>query len=60
MGDEAGVVGPIIEGDLLVVDEQKPVQHDGLVVVELDGEKRLFSSHRIGVLMRLMPTAGHY
>ncbi|MDT0501625.1 MULTISPECIES: S24 family peptidase [unclassified Halomonas] len=58
VSEDAGVGGPLMEGDLLVVDEQKPAQHDDLVVVELDGEQRLFSSHRIGGRMRLIPTAG--
>jgi SOS-response transcriptional repressor LexA len=57
VSEDAGVGGPLMEGDLLVVDEQKPAQHADLVV-ELDGEQRLFSSHRIGGRMRLMPTAG--
>ncbi len=58
VSEDAGVGGPLVEGDLLVVDEQKPVQHDDLVVIELDGEQRLFRSHRIGGRMRLIPTAG--
>lgn len=58
VSEEAGVGGPLMEGDLLVVDEQKPAQHADLVVVELDGEQRLFSSHRVGGRMRLIPTAG--
>lgn len=58
VSEDAGGGGPLMEGDLLVVDEQKPAQHADLVVVELDGEQRLFSSHRIGGRMWLMPTAG--
>lgn len=58
VSEDAGVGGPLMEGDLLVVDEQKPAQHADLVVVELEGEQRLFSSHRIGGRMRLIPTAG--
>ncbi|MDI5893065.1 LexA family protein [Halomonas rhizosphaerae] len=58
VSEEAGVVGPLMEGDLLVVDEQKPAQHADLVVVEVEGEQRLFNSHRIGGRVRLIPTAG--
>ncbi|MBS8268595.1 hypothetical protein DYI26_07615 [Halomonas litopenaei] len=56
--EEAGVSGPLVEGDLLVVDEQKHAQHADLVVVEVHGEQRLFSSHCVGGQMRLMSTAG--
>lgn len=58
VSDEAGVDGPIIEGDVLVVDEARPVEHADLVVVDLDGEQRLFRSHRIGGSYRLMPAGG--
>ncbi len=58
VSEEAGVVGPLMEGDLLVVDEQKPAQHADLVIVEVEGEQRLFNSHRIGGRVRLIPTAG--
>jgi SOS-response transcriptional repressor LexA len=55
---EAGVAGPIIEGDVLVVDEARPVEHAALVVVELDNQYRLYRSHRIGGGFRLMPASG--
>ncbi|KAA0011178.1 hypothetical protein F0A17_13720 [Billgrantia pellis] len=55
---EAGVSGPIMEGDLLIVDEGRSVSHADLVVAELDGEQRLFRTHRIGGAYRLLPTAG--
>jgi len=58
VSEEAGVSGPIMEGDLLVVDEARPVQHADLVVAEMDGEQRLFRTHRIGGAYRLLPTAG--
>ncbi|QOR38220.1 hypothetical protein HNO52_06620 [Billgrantia diversa] len=35
VSDEAGVNGPIMEGDQLVVDEARPVRHADLVVAEL-------------------------
>ncbi|GAA0587522.1 hypothetical protein ACFQH5_16745 [Halomonas salifodinae] len=55
---EAGVDGPVIEGDVLVVDEARAPGHADLVVAEVEGEQRLFRTHRIGGRMRLMPTAG--
>ncbi|MCK0744128.1 hypothetical protein [Chromohalobacter nigrandesensis] len=58
VSEDAGVEGPIIEGDVLVVDEQRPAQHADLVVMDWQGETLLFSSHRIGGRLRLMPTAG--
>jgi len=56
--DGAGVAGPIIEGDVLVVDEARPVQHADLVVVETGEGLRLFQSHRIGGRFRLVPASG--
>lgn len=58
VSDEAGVDGPVIEGDCLVVDESRPVQHGDLVVAEIDREYRLFISHRIGGRFRLLPAGG--
>lgn len=55
---EAGVDGPVIEGDVLVVDEARPVQHADLVVVQAGHALRLCRSHRIGGQFRLLPTAG--
>lgn len=58
VSDEAGVDGPVIEGDVLVVDESRPVEHAGLVVVEIESQYRLYRSHRIGGSYRLMPACG--
>lgn len=58
VSDEAGVDGLVIEGDCLVVDEARPVQHGDLVVVEVEREYRLFVSHRIGGRFRLLPAGG--
>ncbi|SDJ88676.1 S24 family peptidase [Billgrantia gudaonensis] len=58
VSDEAGVEGPIIEGDVLVVDEAQPVQHADLVVVEVESQLRLYRSHRIGGAFRLVPACG--
>lgn len=54
----AGVQGQIIEGDVLVVDEVRPVQHADLVVVETGEGLGLFFSHRMGGRYRLMPASG--
>ena len=58
VSDGAGVAGPIIEGDVLVVDEARPVQHADLVVVETAEGLRLFRSHRIGGSFRMVPASG--
>lgn len=58
VSDEAGVNGPIIEGDVLVVDEARPVEHADLVVVETGEGLSLYRSHRIGGGYRLMPAGG--
>jgi hypothetical protein len=55
---KAGVEGPIIEGDVLVVDEARPMQHADLVVVETGEGLVLFRSHRIGGRFRLVPAGG--
>lgn len=58
VSDEAGVEGPVIEGDVLVVDEARAPGHADLVVAEVEGEQRLFRTHRIGGTFRLLPTLG--
>jgi DNA polymerase V len=58
VSDEAGVEGPVIEGDVLVVDEERPVQHADLVVVEVESQFRLYKSHRVGGRCRLVPASG--
>lgn len=58
VGEGAGVAGPIIEGDVLVVDEARPVQHADMVVVETGEGLGLYYSHRIGGAMRLVPASG--
>ncbi|SFT96568.1 hypothetical protein [Halomonas saccharevitans] len=58
LSEEAGVEGPLIEGDVLVVDEARPVQHGDLVVVETGEGLGLFKSHRIGGRFRLLPASG--
>lgn len=58
VGEDAGVEGEIIEGDVLVIDEARPVQHGDLVVVQGEESLRLCRSHRIGGRFRLMRTSG--
>ncbi|SDG27349.1 hypothetical protein SAMN05216571_10814 [Onishia taeanensis] len=58
VSEEAGVDGEIIEGDVLVVDEARPVQHGDLVVVVIDEAYQLFQGHRIGGAVRLLPASG--
>ena len=58
VGEDAGVDGEIIEGDVLVIDEARPVQHGDLVAVQGEDSLQLCRSHRIGGRFRLMQTAG--
>lgn len=58
VSDGSGVSGPLMEGDVLVVDEARTIGHADLVVAEVEQEYRLFHSHRIGGRFRLLPTAG--
>ncbi|RAH37538.1 hypothetical protein [Halomonas sp. SL1] len=58
VGEDAGVDGEIIEGDVLVIDEARPVQHGDLVVVQGEDSLRLCRSHRVGGRFRLMRTSG--
>lgn len=48
VSDEAGVEGEVIEGDVLVVDESKVLQHGDLAILEVEKQLRLFRSHRVG------------
>lgn len=54
VGEDAGVDGEIIEGDVLVIDEARPVQHGDLVVVQGGNSLRLCRSYRIGGRCRLI------
>ena len=58
VSEDAGVEGEIIEGDVLVIDEARPVQHGDLVAVQGEEALRLCRSHRIGGRFRLVCTAG--
>ncbi|SDK78115.1 hypothetical protein SAMN05661010_00060 [Modicisalibacter muralis] len=55
IGEEAGVDGPLIEGDVLVVDEARTAQHDDLVIVDCDEEQRLYQAFRLGGSLLLIP-----
>ncbi|MDN3562128.1 hypothetical protein [Vreelandella neptunia] len=55
---EAGVHGPVIEGDVLLVDESRSLGHDDLVVVEMDDALHLYKTFRIGPRFRLLPPNG--
>ncbi|MCP1318366.1 hypothetical protein [Vreelandella lionensis] len=47
-----------MEGDVLVVDEAQLYGRANLVVSEVEGEFRLFKTHRVGSRCRLMPPSG--
>ena len=58
VGPEAGVHGPVIEGDVLVVDESHSLGHDDLAVVEIDDALHLYKTFRVGSRYRLLPLNG--
>ncbi|MGP9665982.1 hypothetical protein ACT3TY_15340 [Halomonas sp. AOP22-C1-8] len=58
VSEEATPGGPWMEGDVLVVDEARSFGHADLVVAEVEGEYRLFKSHRVGSRCRLLPPNG--
>lgn len=47
-----------MEGDVLVVDEACSYGHADLAVAEVEGEFRLFKTHRVGSRCRLLPSSG--
>ena len=58
ISEEAHPGGPWMEGDVLVVDEARSYGHADLVVAEVEGEYRLFKTHRVGSRCRLLPPLG--
>lgn len=58
VSEEAGVDGPLIEGDLLVVDEKAIAQHGDMVILERRGGHVLYNTHRMGGRLRLIPPFG--
>lgn len=58
VSEEAIPGGLWLEGDVLVVDEARSFGHADHVVAEVEGEYRLFKSHRVGSRCRLLPANG--
>ncbi|SFH34975.1 LexA family protein [Modicisalibacter xianhensis] len=54
----AGLDGPLIEGDMLVVDEGRTPQHNDLVIALVEEEQCLFHAFRIGGSLLLIPPRG--
>lgn len=51
----AGFEGPLIEGDVLIVDESRMVSNEDLAIAKLEGEHLLARVWRIGGRVRLVP-----
>lgn len=58
VGEEAGVDGPLMEGDVLIVDEARVPGHGDLVLAEIETEQRLFHYWRPGYRTLLRPVSG--
>lgn len=54
----AGFEGPLIEGDVLIVDESRMVSNEDLAIAKLEGEHLLARVWRIGGRVRLVPLRG--
>ena len=54
----AGFDGPLIEGDVLIVDESRMVSNEDLAIAKLEGEHLLARGWRIGGRVRLVPLRG--
>lgn len=57
-GDDAGVGGPLVEGDVLVVDEARHPGHGDLAVIMVDGAREVFETFRVGPHLRYKPVGG--
>lgn len=57
-GDDAGVSGLLIEGDVLVVDEARAPTHGDLAVIMIDGMREVFHTFRVGPQFRFQPIGG--
>ncbi|SPJ33446.1 LexA family protein [Kushneria phyllosphaerae] len=55
VGEDAGVNGPLIEGDILIVDESRVPGHGDLVLAEVESGQRLFHYWRPGYRTLLRP-----
>ncbi|OHV11182.1 hypothetical protein BH688_07605 [Kushneria phosphatilytica] len=53
--ESAGIKGPIIEGDILVVNESLTPGHGDLVVAEVEGFQQLYRLWRPSARWRLLP-----
>jgi len=53
--EQAGVSGPLMEGDVLIVEEGRVPQHDDLVIAQVEDEQCLFHAFRIGGGLLLVP-----
>ncbi|WP_110687003.1 hypothetical protein [Salinicola aestuarinus] len=58
IGEQAGLDGPLIEGDVLIADEDRMAGNDDLVIAKLPGEHLVARTWRIGGRVRLIPLHG--
>lgn len=58
VSDTAGVEGPIIEGDLLVVDEQRYPHHDDFIIVNIGRHSKLHRMVSMGDRVLAIPMLG--
>lgn len=58
IGEGAGVDGPLMEGDVLIVDEARVPSHGDLVLAEVESEQQLFHYWRPGYRTLLRPVNG--
>lgn len=58
VGEEAGVDGPLMEGDVLIIDEARVPSHGDLVLAEVESEHRLFHYWRPGYRTLLRSVSG--
>lgn len=56
--ENAGCDGPLIEGDVLIADENRMIGNDDLAVAKVEGEHLLARVWRIGGRVRLIPLSG--
>ncbi|WP_110710513.1 hypothetical protein [Salinicola sp. CR57] len=54
----AGFDGPLIEGDVLIVDEDRMIGNEDLMIAKVEGEHLLVRAWRIGGRVRLIPLHG--
>lgn len=55
---EAGIAGPIIEGDLLIVDEQRSPHHDDLIIANVGKRAQLHRIVRMADRLWAIPLVG--